>query len=410
MSKMLATVNEQMDTFRSGAIEMLPEDELARKIENSIKNKKPLIAKLGADPSRPDLHLGHAVVLHKLRQFQDFGHIAVLIIGDFTGMIGDPSGKSKTRPQLTIEETIANGKSYLEQATLILSKENLNVRYNSEWLAKLNFNEIIHLTAKYTVAQLLERDDFSKRYKSNQPISLHEFLYPLAQAYDSFAINSDIELGGSDQKFNLLVGREIQRAYGKEPQCILTMPLLEGTDGVEKMSKSLDNYIALTDTPREIFGKVMSIPDSMLLRYLQYAANANPQIVTNIKTGLENGELHPRNVKVDIAKRVVTLYYGEAAGIAAFEEFERIFKNKELPDEIEEVTVDCVDASTSINIMDLLVQTKLAPSKKEARRLIEQGGVSLDNEKISEPMSVQDISSKKLLKVGKRKFLYVTAK
>jgi tyrosyl-tRNA synthetase len=236
------------------------------------------------------------------------------------------------------------------------------------------------------------------------------FQFPLAQAYDSFAINSDIELGGSDQKFNLLVGREIQRAYGKEPQCILTMPLLEGTDGVEKMSKSLDNYIALTDLPREIFGKVMSIPDSMLLRYLQYAANANHQIVANIKTGLENGELHPRNAKVDIAKRVVTLYYGEAAGIAAFEEFERIFKNKELPDEIEEVIVDCVDASTSINIMDLLVQTKLAPSKKEARRLIEQGGVSLDNEKVSEPMSVQDISSKKLLKVGKRKFLYVTAK
>jgi len=404
---MLATVNEQMDAFRSGAIEMLPEDELARKIENSIKNKKPLIAKLGADPSRPDLHLGHAVVLHKLRQFQDFGHIAVLIIGDFTGMIGDPSGKSKTRPQLTIEETITNGKSYLEQATLILSKENLNVRYNSEWLAKLNFSEVIHLAAKYTVAQLLERDDFSKRYKSNQPISLHEFLYPLAQAYDSFVINSDIELGGSDQKFNLLVGREIQRAYGKEPQCILTMPLLEGTDGVEKMSKSLDNYIALTESPREIFGKVMSIPDSMLLRYLQYAANADTQVVISTKLGLENGELHPRNVKVDIAKRVVALYCGEDAGIAAFEEFERIFKNKELPDEVEEVSVKCVDGS--INIMDLLVQTELAPSKKEARRLIEQGGVSLGNEKVSDPMSVQNISEKKLLKVGKRKFLYVIA-
>jgi tyrosyl-tRNA synthetase len=408
VSKMLATVNEQMDVFRSGAIELLPEDELARKIEKSIKNKKPLIAKLGADPSRPDLHLGHAVVLHKLRQFQDFGHIAVLIIGDFTGMIGDPSGKSKTRPQLTIEETIINGKSYLEQATLILSKENMNVRYNSEWLAKLNFSEIIHLAAKYTVAQLLERDDFSKRYKSNQPISLHEFLYPLAQAYDSFVINSDIELGGSDQKFNLLVGREIQRAYGKEPQCILTMPLLEGTDGVEKMSKSLDNYIALTDSPREIFGKVMSIPDSMLLRYLQYAANANPQIVAETKIGLENNSLHPRNVKVDIAKRVVALYNGEDAGNTAFEEFERIFKNKELPDEIEEVTVESVDGS--INIMDLLVQTNLAPSKKEARRLIEQGGVSLDNEKVSDPMSAQNITVKKLLKVGKRKFLYVVAK
>jgi len=405
---MFATVNEQMDAFRSGAIELLPEDELARKIENSIKNKKPLIAKLGADPSRPDLHLGHAVVLHKLRQFQDFGHIAVLIIGDFTGMIGDPSGKSKTRPQLTIEETIINGKSYLEQATLILSKENLEVRSNSEWLAKLNFSEVIHLAAKYTVAQILERDDFSKRHKTNQPISLHEFLYPLAQAYDSFVINSDVELGGSDQKFNLLVGREIQRAYGKEAQCILTMPLLEGTDGVEKMSKSLDNYIALTDSPREIFGKVMSIPDSMLLRYLQYAANANSQILANTKAGLENGELHPRNVKVDIAKRIVDLYHSGNAGQIAFEEFERIFKNKELPDEIAEATVDC--ANGSINIMDLLVQTNLAPSKKEARRLIEQGGVNLDNEKISDPMSIQNITEKKLLKVGKRKFLYVVAK
>jgi tyrosyl-tRNA synthetase len=405
---MFAPVNEQMDIIRQGTIDLIPEDELVKKIEKSIQNNKPLIAKLGCDPSRPDLHLGHAVVLHKLRQFQDLGHSAVLIIGDFTGMIGDPTGKSKTRPQLTIEETLENGKSYLEQATIILSKERLQVRYNSEWLSKLNFNDVIYLSAKYTVAQILERDDFSKRYKSGQPISIHEFMYPLAQAYDSFAIDADIELGGSDQKFNLLVGREIKRAYGKEPQCILTMPLLEGTDGIEKMSKSLDNYISLTDTPKDMFGKVMSIPDSMLLRYLQYAAMAKQNEVEQTKLGLENNELHPRNVKVEIAMRVCDIYYGEGAGKLAFEEFERVFKNKELPDIIEECSVEC--ENNTIKILDLLVNTNLAPSKKEARRLVEQGGVYIDSETMKDPMGEINIFEKKLIKVGKRKFLWVIAK
>lgn len=405
---MFATVNEQMDAFKAGSIELLPEEELARKIEKSIKTQKPLNIKLGADPSRPDLHLGHAVVLHKLHQFQEFGHNAVLIIGDFTGMIGDPSGKSKTRTQLTREETEENGKSYLEQATIILDSNRLSVRWNTEWLSKLNFFDIIHLSSKYTVAQLLERDDFSKRYKAHQPISLHEFMYPLAQAYDSYAVNSDLELGGSDQKFNLLVGREIQKAYGQEPQCILTMPLLEGTDGVEKMSKSLDNYIALTDTPRDIFGKVMSIPDNMIVRYLQYAALADISFVKQVENGLADGSVHPRNAKVDTAKRIVTLYHGEEAGDNALLEFERIFKNKEVPDEI-----DLFELETNlseINIVDLLALTKLAPSKKEARRLVDQGGVSIDGEKISDPMLKISFVEQKLLKVGKRKFLNVVAK
>ena len=402
---MLASLNEQMDAFRVGAVEIIPESELARKIENSIKNIKPLNIKLGADPSRPDLHIGHAVVLHKLRQFQDFGHNAILIIGDFTGMIGDPSGKSKTRPQLTQEETRINGKSYLEQATIILSEKQLFVRYNSEWLNKLNFSDVIKLTAKYTVAQLLERDDFSKRYKSNQPISLHEFMYPLAQAYDSYAIDSDVELGGTDQKFNLLVGREIQKAYGKEPQCVLTMPLLEGTDGVEKMSKSLDNYIALTDTPREIFGKVMSIPDSMITRYLQYAALADIKTVEQVKLGLENNNIHPRDAKVDVAKRVVAMYHGLDAGENALIEFEKIFKNKDLPDDIEEHIIN--NNTNEINIIDLLYTTSLAPSKKEARRLIDQGGVSVDGNKITDALEIINIERRRLLKVGKRKFLYV---
>ncbi|MBQ6268957.1 MAG: tyrosine--tRNA ligase [Bacteroidetes bacterium] len=403
---MFATVNEQMDAFKAGTVELLPEDELAKKIELSIKNKKPLNIKLGADPSRPDLHIGHAVVLHKLRQFQEYGHNAVLIIGDFTGMIGDPSGKSKTRPQLTQEETAINGKSYLEQATIILNKERLQVRWNTEWLLKLNFADIIRLSAKYTVAQILERDDFSKRYKSNQPISVHEFLYPLAQAYDSYAISSDVELGGSDQKFNLIVGREIQKAYGQEPQCIVTMPLLEGTDGVEKMSKSLDNYIALTDTPRDMFGKIMSIPDNMITKYLQYAAFADLKTVNETAKGLEDGTIHPRNAKVDTAKRVVAIYHGMEEAENAFSEFERIFKNKELPDNIDTFEV----SQKEMPILELLFTTKLAPSKKEARRLIEQGGVSINNEKVSDFMAKIDLSEQKLIKVGKRKFLNVIYK
>jgi len=405
---MFASVNEQMDAIRQGTIDLIPEEELAQKIERSIKNKKPLNAKLGCDPSRPDLHLGHAVLLHKLRTFQNFGHTAVLIIGDFTGMIGDPSGKSKTRPQLTIEETIANGQTYLEQATIILDKKRLEIKYNSEWLGKLSFSDVIKLSAKYTVAQLLERDDFAKRYKTGQPISLHEFMYPLAQAYDSYAIDSDIELGGSDQKFNLLVGREIKRSFGLEPQCILTMPLLEGTDGVEKMSKSLDNYISLTDSSKDMFGKVMSIPDSMLLRYLQYAAMANDNEINKTKIGLKNNTLHPRNVKVDIAKKIVDLYHTGNAGQLAFEEFERVFKNKELPNVINEMAVEC--ENNEIKIMDLLVNTNLAPSKKEARRLIEQGGVYINGDTFKDPVGIINLKQQCLLKIGKRKYLYVIAK
>ena len=405
---MFPSLNEQMDLIRSGAIDLLPEEELVKKIENSIKKNKPLTIKLGADPSRPDLHLGHAVVLHKMRQFQDLGHNAVLIIGDFTAMIGDPTGKSKTRPQLTLEDTRINGQSYLEQATIILSEERLEVKYNSEWLSKMNFNDVILLTSKYTVAQLLERDDFSKRFKVGVPISVHELLYPLAQAMDSAAIESDVELGGSDQKFNLLVGREIQKAYGKEPQCILTMPLLEGTDGVEKMSKSLDNYIALTDTPREMFGKVMSIPDTMIARYLQYAALAKVEDVKNLEMALKDGSAHPRHSKVDVAKRVVALYHGFQAGEDALAEFERIFKNKELPDEIEEMLIE--HDSEGIGIMELMAKANLAPSKKEAKRLIDQGGVSVDNEKVEDSFAMINISTERLIKVGKRKFLKVTRK
>ncbi|MGA2296331.1 MAG: tyrosine--tRNA ligase [FCB group bacterium] len=404
---MFPTLKEQMDLIRSGAIEIIPEDELVRKIERSIKNNKPLIIKLGCDPSKPDLHIGHAVVLHKMRQFQDLGHTAVLIIGDFTAMIGDPTGKSITRPQLTIEETKINGQSYLEQATQVLSKERLIVRYNSEWLLKMNFKEVIELAAHYTVAQILERDDFSKRYKSGTPISIHELLYPLAQAMDSVAIDSDVELGGTDQKFNLLVGREVQRAYNKEPQCILTMPLLEGTDGIEKMSKSLNNYIAFTDTPREMFGKVMSIPDNLITSYFRYGSQASEADSRQMEEGLKNETIHPRDAKVKTAMKIVELYHDEQAAIAALEEFERIFKNKELPDVIEEMSLEL--DNTELPVIDILLMTNLAPSKKEAGRLIEQGGVSVDGERISDYKTMIDLSKERLFKVGKRKFLKVKA-
>jgi len=401
-------INEQMDIIKSSVVDLLPEQELLQKLEKSAKTGKPIRVKLGADPTRPDLHIGHAVILHKMRAFQDLGHTAVLIIGDFTAMIGDPSGKSKTRPQLTAEDTKNNAQSYVEQAGLILKTgEQLEIRYNSEWLGKMSFSDVIGLAAKYTVAQLLEREDFSNRYKNGIPISVHELLYPLAQGIDSVEINSDIELGGTDQKFNLLVGRELQKAFNKEPQCILTMPILEGLDGVEKMSKSLDNYIGLTDIPKEIFGKVMSIPDILITRYLRYAALAKEDEIKKMELGLADGSIHPRNAKVETAIRVTDLYHSAGSGQAAFEEFERIFKNKDLPDVIDEVEIEFAETK---NVLEALFLTKLVPSKKEGRRLLEQGGVSVDGEKVTDFLTEFDFSEYRLFKVGKRKFLRIKAK
>jgi tyrosyl-tRNA synthetase len=402
---MFPTLNEQMDILKSGAAEVLPEDEIVKKVEYAIKKNKPMIIKLGCDPSRPDLHIGHAVVLRKMRQFQDMGHHAILIVGDFTGMIGDPTGKSKTRPALTIEETRANGQSYFDQASHILSEKNLTIKYNSEWLSEMSFSDVIKLSAQYTVAQMLERDDFSKRFNANEPLSIHEFLYPLAQAMDSVAIKSDIELGGTDQKFNLIVGREIQKAYGVVPQGIIIMPILEGTDGVEKMSKSLGNYIAITDTPREMFGKVMSIPDTMITRYLQYAANASEAEVKAMSEALANDAIHPRTAKVETAMRTVALYHGEEAGKAAFEEFERIFVKKDVPDEIEERII--TELGTNPLVVDVLALTGMVASKGEARRLIQGGGASIDGEKVQDINDTIDLSSPRILKAGKRKFLKV---
>ncbi|MDC1069030.1 tyrosine--tRNA ligase, partial [Candidatus Kapabacteria bacterium] len=378
---MFPSLNEQMDIIKQSAIDLLPENELVQKIEKSIKTNNPMNIKLGADPSRPDLHIGHAVVLNKMRQFQDLGHHATLIIGDFTAMIGDPTGKSKTRPQLTLEDTKVNGQSYLEQATLVLREDRMTVRYNSEWLNNMNFADVIQLAAKYTVAQLLERDDFTKRYKGGIPISVHELLYPLAQAMDSAEIDSDVELGGTDQKFNLIVGRDIQRAYGKEPQVILTMPILEGTDGKEKMSKSLDNYVALNDTPTDIFGKVMSIPDHLITKYYRYGCFASDTDIDAMESRMKAGE-NPRNEKVKVAIDIVDKYHKNGSGQAAFEEFQRVFKKGEVPDEVETYEVDNTEEARSI--LNIMANSGLLPTKSEARRMVKQGAVSIDGEKIQD--------------------------
>ena len=394
-----------MDLVKRGATEIIPEEDLARKIEKSIKTKKPLNIKLGCDPSRPDLHLGHSVVLRKLRQFQTLGHQAILIIGDFTGMIGDPTGKSKTRPSLSLEETRKNGQSYFEQATKILSATHITMLYNSEWLAKMSFADVIHLASKYTVARMLERDDFTDRYKEGEPISVHEFLYPLAQAMDSVAIKADVELGGSDQKFNLLVGRDIQKEFGQEPQVILTMPLLVGTDGTEKMSKSYDNYIGISDTPKDIYGKTLRIPDSLIYTYFELATDVPNADLKDIKKQLDAGTTNPRDLKRRLARSLVELYYNADLAKGAEEEFDRIFVDKNLPDVVNEFRINADNGIA--NIATLLVSTKLASSKSDARRLIEQGGVSIDGEKVADFNAALPSKHEFIVKVGKLRFLKI---
>ncbi len=396
------SLNEQLDLIKRGVSEIIPEEDLVRKIERSIKTNKPLNIKLGCDPSRPDLHLGHSVVLRKLRQFQDLGHTAILIVGDFTGMIGDPSGRSKTRPSLSLEETRKNGQSYFDQATKILSGKNVKMIYNSDWLGTMSFADVINLASKYTVSQMLEREDFHTRFNNEDPISLHELMYPLAQAMDSVAIESDVELGGTDQKFNLLVGRTIQREFGKEAQVIVTMPILPGTDGIEKMSKSLDNYIGINESPKEMFGKTLSIPDTLMYDFYLLATNIPNAELQGIKNDISK---EPRNAKRRLAREIVTLYHSKESAQAAEEEFDRIFVNKDLPDEIEEMRYG--KKGSSVNILQLLTETKLIGSKGEARRLIEQGGVTIDNEKISDTRSEIPMNGPMIIKIGKRKFLKV---
>ena len=397
-------IKEQMDLIKRGVSEIIPEEELIKKLERSIKEGKPLIVKLGCDPSRPDLHIGHSVVLRKLSQFQTLGHQAILIIGDFTGMIGDPSGRNVTRPALSLEEARINGKSYLDQASKILNKEKTKIVYNSEWLSKMSFEDVIKLSSKYTVARILERDDFTKRFKSGEPISMHEILYPLAQAMDSVAISSDIELGGTDQKFNLLVGRDIQREFGMEPQVILTMPLIVGTDGIEKMSKSYNNYIGISDSPRDIFGKTLSIPDSLIANYYELTTDISNEELNSIKLQLKDPAVNPRNIKRNLAKKLVSMYHDRKSADEAEKEFDRIFIKKEIPDEVPEFTWSM---GNHLGILDLLTITNLAPSKGEARRLVMQGGVAIDGVKVDDINTTIDIQDNSVIKVGKRKFIRI---
>lgn len=397
-------LSEQLDLIRRGAVDLISEEELAKKIEKARTNKKPLVVKFGADPSTPDLHIGHGVVLRKLRHFQDLGHEATLIIGDFTAMIGDPSGRQKTRPMLSAEEVKRNAETYVEQVGKILDLSKLKIQYNSTWLSPMSFTDVIKLAGSYTVSQMLEREDFHKRFNSEQPISLHEFLYPLAQGMDSVAIHSDIELGGTDQKFNLLVGRELQRHFSQEPQSVLTMPLLEGTDGERKMSKSYGNSINFSDSPDEMFGKTMSIPDNMIYRYFELATNV-PDLPA-IKAALGDSSVNPRDLKVRLGQELVRNFYGDTAADQAYEKFRTMFVKKEVPDDIEEVSV----TGSSIVLVDFIAEQKLVASKGEARRLIEGGGVTIDGNKVLDTkVSFTPTAAGVVLKVGKRKFLKVTA-
>ena len=391
-----------MDLIKRGASEIIPEEELVKKLEISFKEKQPLNIKLGCDPSRPDLHIGHSVVLRKLAQFQSLGHRAILIVGDFTGMIGDPSGRNATRPALSLEQTRVNGESYFEQASKILNKEKTKIVYNSEWLGKMSFEDVIKLASKYTVARMIERDDFTKRFKAGEPISIHEFLYPLAQAMDSVAIKSDVELGGTDQKFNLLVGRDIQREHGQEPQVILTMPLLVGTDGVEKMSKSYDNYIGISDSPKEMFGRTLSIPDNLIYTYFELASDVSSSDLKEIKKQLDDKNVNPRDIKRRLAKTFIKMYHKAEDAQKAEEEFDQIFVKKEVPDNIPELKIE---SNETINILDLILKAEFAPTRSEAKRLVIQGGVSIDGEKIEKFDAVISLKNNMVLKVGKRKFI-----
>ena len=398
----MLSVDEQYKLISKGAEEIIPENELRSKIEESIKSGIPLIAKLGCDPSRPDLHIGHSVVLRKLRHFQDLGHQAALVIGDFTAMIGDPTGRNRTRPQLTLEEAKENAKTYLDQAKAVLDMNTLKVFYNSDWLGKMSFSDVIKLSSATTVARMLDRDDFNKRYNSKVPISLHEFLYPLAQAQDSVELISDIELGGTDQKFNLLMGRNLQKDVGQKPQSILTMPILEGTDGIEKMSKSYGNDIGISDSANNMYGKTLSIPDDIMLSWFTLAADVDDQYIKEIEIKIKNNNVNPMELKRELARKIVAMYYDEKIALDAESYFNRVTVSKGMPDEIEEYQLKNDDL-----LVNIIADSGLLKSKSEARRMIKQSAVKIDGDTVKDIQYKVSMSDSFVLKVGKRKFLKV---
>lgn len=402
-SRAEAEVERQLALIRQGALEIVTEDDMRAKLRASLRTGRPLKVKLGLDPTAPDIHLGHTVVLNKLRDFQQLGHEVVFLVGDFTCSIGDPSGRSKTRPALSMEEIRANAETYCDQAFKILEREKTTIDYNSRWLEPMSFADVIRLAAKYTVARMIERDDFANRLAEGLPISLHELLYPLAQAYDSVALQADVELGGSDQKFNLMVVRDIQREFGQEPEVAVITPLLVGTDGAQKMSKSLGNYVGVTEAPEEIYGKLMSISDELMLDYFEILRLKTPEELKRVEKELKAGRAHPKEVKMELARRVVELYHDAAAARAAEEHFERVHKERLAPEEMPTYT----PSANPIALATLLHEAGLAPSKSEARRLIAQNAVTVNDEKVDDPQAEVKFAGGEIIKVGKRRFVRI---
>jgi tyrosyl-tRNA synthetase len=396
-------VEEQLAYLKKGVVEIVPEAELRAKLDKSLKTGKPLRVKLGVDPTAPDIHLGHTVVIRKLKHFQEMGHTAVFLIGDFTAMVGDPTGQSETRPPLTREQVNANAETYLEQVFKILDREKTEIRYNSEWLEKLSSYDIVRLCAKYRVARMLEREDFRKRIAEQQPISVHEFLYPLLVAYDSVVLEADVELGATEQKFNLLIGREIQREYNQELQIAVMMPILVGLDGQRKMSKSLGNYVGITEPPVEMFGKMMSIPDELMWSYYELVTDRTPAEIAELKQEVASGKLHPMDAKMRLAEEVVTGFHGREAGRKAAENFQRVFRDRQAP---EEAPVQRISTGPAKKLTALLVELKLVPSKSEAERLIKQKGVEIDGNLVEDARLEMDLSKARefLIRAGKKKF------
>lgn len=411
MGASLATPKEQLELLKMGTVDFISEGELLKKLEKSYKENKPLSIKFGADPTRPDLHLGHTVPLNKLRQFQKLGHKIQFLIGDFTAMIGDPTGRNETRPPLTREQIEENAKSYTEQVFKILDPAITEVVFNSQWFSKLTPVDFIKLTGQYTVARMLERDDFTKRFQNHIPISMHELLYPLCQGYDSVHLKSDVELGGTDQKFNLLVGRELQKSYGQsEQQIVITTPILEGLDGVNKMSKSLDNYISVVDTPKDMFGKTMRVSDELMLRWYELLTDITPKELSQLKLDLQEKKKHPREVKVNLAKILISRFHSDSAAQAAEDEFNRIFVQKGLPDEVPEFSVPT--SAESIWICALMKNAGLAPSTSEAKRLIQGRAVEIDGTKVEDEQLKVALTAgvQMVIKAGKKKFVKVVVK
>ena len=391
-------MEDNLNLIKRGIDELLNEDELLSK----LKKKKQLVVKAGFDPTAPDLHLGHTVLINKLRHFQELGHKIVFLIGDFTAMIGDPSGRNKTRPQLTLQEAKSNAKSFVDQAKVILDITKINIVYNSEWLNAMNFSDVIDVASKYTVARMLERDDFTKRFDSKTPISIHEFLYPLAQGMDSVHLEADVELGGTDQTFNLLVGRDLQERHGQKAQVIITTPLLEGTDGVEKMSKSYGNHIALTDSAENMYGKTMSIPDNLIEKYFILAADASIEVVSDVKEKLNDISQNPRDIKRDLARRIVALYYSEEAAEKAEQHFDKVVVRKVAPDNIDEYKLKKEE-----KVVEIIFNAELVTSKGEARRMINQNAVKIDGIPIADIQDSLKPEKSVVIKVGKRRFLRI---